>query len=337
MVGATMILDAGFGDSGKGRLAGYLARRHGFRHVVAGGTGVGGGHALGDASAAFCSQVPPGLVNADAALYIGPGTFVDHEALEAELERLAAYDVRRRLLVDRRCGLVPPDAMEREARAGLPALGLTFETGATAARSDHLWRCGRRTGDLESPAYQVGDVVAQINAVAAIEDVLVVGAHGTEYSLFKGDNYPLAVSDDCSAAATLARTGLAWRHLTRVIGVVNMAPTTTLDVPLPHELPREELVRRGWLSYGLVSGRERRIASQPSLEGISRFVLEEQPSELALGRMDMVCPDSAGARTREELGPVARRWVTRIERHVDVPVRHVGTGPGLDDVVPLSD
>lgn len=334
----TLILDGGLGDSGKGRLAAHLARRHDFRHVVAGGTGVGAAHILRDgATTVTCSSVPVGFLNPLSRLYIGPGTLVDREQLAREIVELDGYDVRPRLLVDQRCGLVPPDAAQREAAAGLQDLGLLFERGATAARSDYLWRIGRRAGDLMGPPFDVGDVVHELNTVAAREPVLVVGAHGTGYSLFKGDFYPRTVSDDCSASATLNRTGLAWRHLTAVIGVINMVPITTLpDVPLPFELTPNEIAARGWTSRGEVSGQPRRTAAHPSLAQIRRFVLEEQPTQLALGRMDLLCPDSRGARTPGALGKTARAWIDSIESATQVAVGYVGVGPGLDNVVELD-
>jgi adenylosuccinate synthase len=335
----TMILDGGLGDSGKGRFAAYLALVQDFGHVVADGTGVGGAHVLKDQYTGediLCSSVPVGLVNPRSKLYIGPGTLVDEQGLTEEIDRLERYAVRHRLMVDSRCGLIPADAVDREAAAGLVGMGLTFEAGATAARSDYLWRRGRRTGTLTDPPFRVGDVVGELNAVASVEPVLVVGAHGTGYNLFKGDGYPFATSDDCSAAATLNRTGLAWRHLSTVVGVINMVPMTTLDVPLPHELGAEEIERRGWTSRGRISGRPHRIAARPSLSQIRRFVLEEQPTHLALGRMDLLCPDAAGARAAEGLGADANDWINRIERGTGVPVRFVGTGPRLFDVADLD-
>ncbi|MQY05028.1 adenylosuccinate synthetase [Actinomadura macrotermitis] len=336
---ATVVLDAGLGDSGKGKIAAFLALSRGVRHVVDGGTGPSAGHVLPlpDGPAHTVSQVPVGFAVPDARLYIGPGTLVSERVLRAELAGLAAHDAASRLLVDRRCGLIPDDAHAREREQGLHDLGLSWEAGTTAARVDYLWRRARLYGELVDPPCPSGDVVAALNAVAVDEDVLVLGAHGADYSLYTGSHYPITTSDNCSAAATLSRTGLAWRYLREVVAVVNMTPTVTSPVPLAHELTLTEIRRRGLESHGAVSGVRRRVAARPDLDMLRRFVRTERPSSLALGRADLYDPDCAGARDTAGLTAGIRSWIDQAEDDLGVPVSLVSTGPAVGDIVRLGE
>lgn len=335
---ATVVLDAGLGDSGKGKIAAFVARTRGIRHFADGGTGPSAGHVLRmpEGPVQTVTQVPVGFVVPGARLYVGPGTLVRAEILRAEVAELAAHDVASRLLIDRRCGLIPDDALAREREHGLHDLGLRWEAGTTAARVDYLWRRARRYGRLEDPPCPAGDVVTVLNTVAADEDVLIVGAHGADYSLYSGPHYPVTTSDNCSAAATLSRTGLAWHHLREVIAVVNMTPTVTSPVPLAHEMPAAEVRRRGLESRGAVSGVPRRVADRPDLDALRRFVLTERPSSLALGRADVHDPDCAGVRDAARLTPGIRSWIDRLECELDVPVGLVSTGPAVGDTVVLD-
>lgn len=333
----TAVTDAGFGDSGKGKVLAFLAQARGVRHIVDGGTGPSAGHVLTRAGRTHTlSAVPPGFFVDEARLYVGPGTLVDEGRLRSELVELADYRVAERLTVDFRCGLIPEHAVERERQEGLHDLGLRWEAGTTAARVDYLWRRARRFGDIADSPCLIGDVVTELNAIARDEEVLVLGAHGPAFSLFTSDNYPLTTSDNCSAAAVMSRTGIAWRHLQEVVAVVNMLPTVTVPVPLSHELPLDEVRRRGLESFGAVSGVRRRVAAQPDLEQLRRFVLEDQPTSLVLGRADEYDPECRGARRPSELPASIRRWADYVEDEVGVPVLLVSTGPAVEDMVELA-
>jgi adenylosuccinate synthase len=357
----TVVIDAGFGDSGKGKIAAYLALARGFRHVVNGGTGPSAGHVLEFSAgrAVTVGQVPVGFAAPLAQLYIGPGTLIDERLLRSELATLAALDagtsapappahgsgpgatarggaIAARLTVDGRCGLISPRAVESEKRHGLHDLGILWEAGTTAGRVDYLWRRARRFTDITDPPCRAADVVTLLNTAAAGEDVLVLGAHGPAYSLFTSPFYPLTTCDECSAAGTLSRTGIAWCHLTSVIGVVNMLPTVTLPVPLAHEMSLAEIRDRGLESYGAVSGVRRRVASQPDLGALRRFVRDQQPTSLALGRADLYDPECRSARTAGRLSARVRAWIDRIEDDTAVPVAMVSTGRSVYDVVDLT-
>lgn len=328
----TMVIDTGFGDSGKAKLVEYLAMTDGIRHVVGGGIGPGSAmHRFLDSDDAEIRlrQVPPGVLSPAATMYLGPGTLVDLRLLADEVAALNRHHVRDRLVVDRRCGMVEPDHSAAERASTLGGLGLHWDNGCAAARSTYLLRQIGRLADAPDPPCATGDVVTLLNGISASHDVLIGADDGPEYDLYTSDHYPYTLSDGCSVAAVLARTGLAWSHLRRVIGVVNMMPTTVLPVPLAHELGPDQLKARNLSSRGLVTGLPRRVAACPDLTQLKRFIQNQRPSELALGRADMFDSAASAVTRAADLPRSVRDWVVRIEDTAEVPVTYVSTGPGV--------
>lgn len=339
----TVIVDTAYGDGGKGKLASWLADRYRIQHVVAGGNGPSAAHRIRDSRGRdlLLRQVPLGFWRPDAAMYIGPGTLIDPQLLLAEvemLERLGFPSLRDRLFVDYRCGLIPPDAQERERAQGLQELGLSWESGTTAARSDYLWRRATRAESLAEDHFRLAAVPDLLNAAAGRGDsVLIHGSHGPAYSMYLSDNYPLVTSDDCGVNSILGRTGLAWSRVTSVVGVCNMLPVTTLPVALADEMTPAELDERGLNSVGAVSGLPRRAARDIDHQMLKRFVLTESPTSLALGRMDLVEPAVRSVTTLSALHESVHRQVARIEAETGVTVSLISTGPGIDEVIQIAE
>lgn len=335
----TMVIDSGFGDSGKAKLVEYLALTGEIRHVVSGGIGPSAvAHQFTSANGAevILKQVPSGVLSSKAMLYIGPGTLVDVNSLSAEMDELERYNVRERLMVDRRCGLVLPEHREAETTADPGDLSLCLDNGCAAARASYVMRRIGRVGEMPAPPCAVGDVPDVLNRVAVGEEILIGASDGPEYDLYLGEHYPLAISDGCSVASVLARTGIAWSHLRRVIGVVNMLPTTVLPIALPHRLSPAQMARRNLVSRGLVTGLPRQVAGQPDLAQLARFVRHQRPTELALGRADMFDPAARAITSAAGLPRSVREWARRIEEAVAVPVRYASTGPDVRHVACLG-
>lgn len=308
--------------------------------VLSGGTGPSAAHMVDFGEGpVVVSQVPLGYMHPDCQLFIGPGTLVDLSALEAEvrmLEERGFTSVRDRLFVDPHCGLIPPDAIEREREAGLHEMGLTWENGTTAARADYVWRRAQRVETVTSDYFSIRDVPGALaEAMRGGARGLLVNPHGPCYSLYSGAEHPFTTSDECSVVAGMSRTGVSWSSVSGVIGVCNMLPTTTLPITLRDELAPSEVELRGLVSRGVVSGRFRRVAARHDSSLLKRFVDVERPTEFALGRLDLAVPDSRGARSWDELPAVARDVVAEIEATTGVDVTLVSTGPMIDDVVDL--
>jgi len=104
--------------------------------------------------------------------------------------------------------------------------------------------------------------------------------------------------------------------------------------PLEGQLDREEALRRGWLEYGTVKGRERRAAPF-DFHLAKRAVQLNGATEIALTKLDVLFPAIKGTTSPESLTREARDFVSRIERETGVRVTLIGTGPGEVDIIDL--
>lgn len=111
----SIVIDGGFGSSGKGLLSGYLAKRCKVDLAMTNAS-PNAGHTFIDHHREIKVYHLPvsGVIHKDARIYIGPGAIVDPDVLEKECRE---YDVRReRLWVDPRAAIVKPENRNDERR-----------------------------------------------------------------------------------------------------------------------------------------------------------------------------------------------------------------------------
>ena len=115
---AIIVVDAFWGDSGKGKVAAFLAQKHQAAYSVRAGIGTNAGHSIlfADGSEIRTRQLPCGFLHPDTQLRVGSGVAVDPELFCAELDQLdPSYGLRERTRVDYRCPLILPEYRQREA------------------------------------------------------------------------------------------------------------------------------------------------------------------------------------------------------------------------------
>ena len=115
---ATIVVDAFWGDSGKGKIAAHLPLRHQAAFCARAGTGTNAGHSIffADRQPIRTRQLPCGFLHPQTQLRVGSGVAVDPEIFRAELETLdPGYQLRDRTRVDFRCPLILPEYRQREA------------------------------------------------------------------------------------------------------------------------------------------------------------------------------------------------------------------------------
>ena len=97
-------------------------------------------------------------------------------------------------------------------------------------------------------------------------------------------------------------------------------------------MEREEVLRRGWMEHGTVTGRERRAAPF-DFALAKRAVQLNGGSQVALTKLDVLYPAAKGVTDRSKLPGPARDFLSRIERETGVPVTLIGTGANETDII----
>ncbi|MBN8215004.1 MAG: adenylosuccinate synthetase [Spirochaetes bacterium] len=318
---ATIVVDALWGDSGKGKIASFLAQKHRASLCARAGTGTNAGHSLyleGD-RILKTHQLPLAGILSGARLRVGSGVAVDPRVFFAELEAFKEFDVASRARVDGRCPVILPGYAEEE-RSDPHLSGTVGSTcsGTGVAQAAFCLRKATQAKEVDALAPFVCDVAREINETCARgETVIVEGSQGTFLSLALSRDYPYCTSGNCTAVACADDVGLSWRHIREVVLVVKAVPSRIGAGPLPGELSVAEQDARGIAEYGVLTGRRRRKASSIPMELLKESVLLNGATKIALTFCDHLDPSMKDARA--PTGPV-RELVRRIEAACAIPV-----------------
>ncbi|GIG69683.1 adenylosuccinate synthetase [Phytomonospora endophytica] len=334
---ATVIVDALWGDSGKGKTCAHLARRDDAALAVRAGIGTNAGASvtLDDGVLLKARQLPTGWVNPGTRAAVGPGVLVDPGIFAEEVER---FGLAGRAFVDGRCAVITPEHIAaEEADEHLRGTVGSTCTGNGVARAEFAMRRARQARDVPELAPYVVDVAREVNKLAAGDGgVLIEGSQGTMLSLHFSDDYPYTTSGNCTTAAAMEDVGLNWRLLTDVVMVVKAMPTRVGGGPLPHEMSAAEAEARGIAEYGVHTGRARRKASRLDFALLEYAAMLNGPTQIALTFCDHLDPAMRGRRDASAITGEVRALMAEVEEATGAPVTLLDTGPGLSDVIDLG-
>ncbi|MCC6014741.1 MAG: adenylosuccinate synthetase [Desulfurococcaceae archaeon] len=331
---ATVVVGGFFGDEGKGKVVAYLALRRGYRLAVRCGS-VNAGHTVVYGGRVWRLRlVPSAFVNPSTRLAIAAGALVRVDVLLREIEETGTAG---RICVDGSAGVIEDVHVERERSSEYLArtVGSTLQ-GVGEAMVDRVRRVLKLARDVEVLRGMTCDVAGIANEYLDLGyDVLVEGTQGTFLSLYHG-TYPYVTSRDTTASAFLSEVGIGPKKVGDVIVVFKSYVTRVGAGPLEGELPLEEAVRRGWVEYGTVTGRPRRVAPF-NIELARRAVVLNSATGIAITKLDALFPEARGVREWGRLPREARRWIEEVESALKTPVVLVSTGEEVEDAVYLGD
>jgi adenylosuccinate synthase len=332
---AIIVVDALWGDSGKGKVAAYLSRRERASLCLRAGIGTNAGHSvyLSAEDVIRTRQLPLGFLNPDTAVAIGSGVAVDPEIFAQEVER---YRLAERVTVDYRCPIITLEHRQRERASDhlTETIGSTG-SGSGAAQADFALRVAQQARSIESLRPFLGDVAQLANQHARDGSVIVECSQGTFLSLALSPDYPYVTSGNCTVMAACDDVGLSWRHIGGAVMVVKAVPSRVGEGPMPGELSAEEIERRGIAEYGVVTGRPRRKAAEIPWDMLRYAAMLNGPTEIALTFCDHYDPDVTGATRPEQLTSRVRALIALVEEATGAPVTMVETGKLFEHIVDL--
>src|SRR5206468_9486230 len=202
---------------------------------------------------------------------------------------------------------------------------------ANAERALRMVKLARQVPSLQP--YVVDSVVELQDSLARGGRIHVEGTQGTFLSLYHG-TYPYVTSKDTTASQALADVGFGPTKVDDVVVIFKSYVTRVGEGPLEGQLDREEALRRGWMEYGTVTGRERRAA--PFDFHLARRAVElNGGTQIALTKLDVLFPSAKGVRNLTELPREAREFVSEIQQKTRIPVTLIGTGAVETDMIDL--
>jgi adenylosuccinate synthase len=332
-MGALIVVDALWGDSGKGKVAAYLSRRENASLCVRAGIGTNAGHSiyLSDDDVIRTRQLPMGFLHPSTAIAIGSGVAVDPRILAGEMDR---YQLAGRVTVDYRCPIITEEHIRRENEsAHLKGTVGSTGSGSGAAHADFVLRQAQQARDLPELKDMIGDVAELANQHAQQGTIVVECSQGTFLSLALSPDYPFVTSNNCTVTAAADDVGLNWRNISGALMVVKAVPSRVGAGPLPGELDAEEIKRRGIAEYGVVTGRLRRKAAEIPWDLLRYATMLNAPTEIALTFCDHYDPDVTGVTSTAQLTPKIRDLISEVERVCNAPVTVVETGKLFEHLI----
>jgi adenylosuccinate synthase len=206
------------------------------------------------------------------------------------------------------------------------------KTGVGACNAERALRLVRLARQEKQLRPYVGDTVAEIHdALSKGRNVMVEGTQGTFLSLYHG-TYPYVTSKDVTASQACADVGIGPTEVDDVMVIFKAYVTRVGEGPLDGQLDRSEVLKRGWMEHGTVTGRERRAA--PFDFTLARRAIQlNGGTQIALTKLDVLFPAAKGVADRLKLPSDARDFLSKIERETGVPVTLIGTGANETDII----
>jgi adenylosuccinate synthase len=336
-MGALVVVDALWGDSGKGKVAAFLSRREQASWCIRAGIGTNAGHSvyLADVGAVRTRQLPLGFLYPGTAVAIGSGVAVDPRIFRHEVDE---YDLEERVRVDYRCPIITEAHIqrERENQHLMETVGTTA-SGSGMAHADFVLRQALQARDIPELQPYLADVAQLANEQAQEGTIVIECSQGTFLSLALSPDYPYVTSGNCTVAAAMDDVGLSWRHMRGAVMVVKAVPSRVGGGPLPGEMDAAEIQKRGIAEYGVVTGRLRRKAEEIPWEMLRYAAMLNGPTEIALTFCDHYDPDVTGATSPEQLTPKVRELIVKVEEATSAPVTIVETGKLFGHMIDLRE
>lgn len=358
----TVVLGGQAGSEGKGKIAGYLAKRDDYNVSVcnfmpnAGHTWVSD-----DGDKVMVQQLPQAVIQEDTVLMISAGSAIQVDLLLKEIEK---YDASNRLIIHPRAMIIEQKHRDAEAKA-LNKISSTLK-GCGYASADKVVRAdgvilAKDCAELEKWVLPEMSGNTDINWYDLMQDivrkgykVIVEAPQGFDLDINHGLEYPYCTSRQTTTTQVLADAGLPPQALTEVIAVIRPYPIRVGNVydengnmvgtsggyrdskELTWEyvaeqcgMPREEIVE-----YTTVTGKLRRVF-EPNWARLKEMCFVNGVTGIALNFANYIDYSIQGKNKVEDLTPLVMTFISKVERETGVPVVLIGTGAKDSDMIDL--
>lgn len=233
MHNCTMVMDFQYGSTGKGLIAGYLAKREKYDTVIC-AFATNAGHTYIDKSRdihVMTQQLPTAITSPTVKnILIGPGAAIHLQTLLEECARYARFLDGKRLVIHPHAAIVRDEHAEFEKSDGRTKMGSTAK-GVGEAYIERIRRnpeTANIMGNLK-PGDMFHRHVTTVEGYDAIlrnaESVLIEGAQGFGLSMYHGQ-YPYVTSRDVTPWQIAADCGLPfkWAPYVNIVGTLRTLP-----------------------------------------------------------------------------------------------------------------
>lgn len=211
-----MVIDLQFGSTGKGLLAGYLAKRKPYDTVVC-AFAPNAGHTYIDKVRdlkVMTQQLPTGITCPTVKnVLLGPGSLIDLETLFDEMSKYDHWIGDKRIMIHPHAAIVTKEHRDREARDSYSNIGSTTK-GVGESMIHRIRRIPLSGAVAKNWSDRLGSLLVTPeeyrNAIESSSALLVEGAQGFSLSMYHGW-YPYTTSRDVTPWQIAADCGLPFK------------------------------------------------------------------------------------------------------------------------------
>lgn len=330
----TILVGGFYGDEGKGKVLGYLAKHDKSHLVIRSGSGPQAGHTV--TPTIKVTQVPSGLVAPKARLLIGRGTLLSPEIF---LKEVKENNLEGRIFIDGGCTVIEPRhiALEADLVKRIGSVG----TGVGPARVDRVMRKAKLAKDEPRLKKYVTNVADEVNdAVKKKRSVLIEGVQGYGLSLLDSKYYPFVTSQDTTASQFAADTGIGPRSVTNVVVVFKAYLSRVGEDPTFKEWSASKAKKLGITERGSVSGRVRKLGDF-DVDMASRAITANSGNIFAITCVDRLFPGNENITEYKLLTKEAKVFLKDLEKKLKkknplfTKFHLISTGPDLHHIIDL--
>lgn len=330
----TILVGGFYGDEGKGKIVGYLAKHDKPQLVVRSGSGPQAGHTV--TPTIKVTQVPSGLVAPKARLLIGRGTLISPEIF---LKEVKENNLEGRIFIDGGCTIIEQKhiKLEEDLVKRIGSVG----TGVGPARVDRVMRLAKLAKDEPRLKKYITNVANEVNnAISKKKHVLVEGVQGYGLSLLDEKYYPFVTSQDTTASQFAADTGVGPRAVSNVVVVFKAYLSRVGQDPTFKEWSVSKAKKIGIEERGSVSGRVRKLGDF-DVEMASNAITANTGNIFAITCLDRLFPGNENVTEYKLLTKEAKVFIKETEAKLKkknpmfTKFHLISTGPDLQNVIDL--
>lgn len=252
---ADVIVDLQAGDTGKGKVAHFLAKEGGYTHIVRYNGGGNAGHTVYHNGKKFVTHLVPIGVLYGIKSIIGLGCVINidkllHEMLELQENGINVNDY---LFIDKRAHIITDEHLQEDSKD--TEIGTT-KTGNGPAYRDKYYRKGLRAEEVPILKSMVIDMYEEFHGEERCK-ILFEGAQGFELDIDWGD-YPYVTSSHCTVGSAVLN-GVPPQKIRNVYGIAKAYRTYVGAKSFEGDDEIFDKIREVGQEYGATTGRKRQV------------------------------------------------------------------------------
>lgn len=333
MKNVTILVGGQYGSEGKGKIAGYLAKK--FDWGIRSG-GPNSGHVVYKGEQQYkLRMIPSSFVNLDCKLALCTASMLNVKMLLKEIEVTGIN--KKNLLIDEYAAIIDDSFIDSEKTLGR-TIGSTSQ-GVGATLIERIKRDGnlKFAKDMEALKPYIGNVSDTIqNNIKLQKKVLIEGHQGFALSLYRGE-YPFVTSRDTTSATLCGEVGIGFNQVEDVILIIRAYPIRSGFGPFPNEIDWDEVTESAHsdnniIEYTTVTNRKRRVA-RFDIESVKKALVLNSATKIALNFVDYINASDYGISQYKNLSIETKKMIEWIENETSTPVSLIGTGPFEHQIV----